>query len=81
MEIKVGQKVRSYDFGSHKDCYVEGIVEKIGPWEGCAGTCPHYHIRTTRKVWLGKEEQGETYYFPPVGQFNFVEPITEKEPK
>lgn len=46
--IKVGQRVRSYDFpGMHDDHYIEGHV---------VGETPHsYHIRTNKVVRAGKE--------------------------
>lgn len=69
MKPKAGDKVRSYDFPLMRtDCYVEGVVEKVGPWAECPGgeRCHHYHIRATKKVWGGVEEPFETHYFPPV---------------
>ena len=71
--IKVGDVVRSYDFGKESpDCYVEGTVEEIGrllDWQ----SCDVYKIKCTRKVFGGKERDHEDYYFPPVnGTPSFV---------
>jgi hypothetical protein len=65
-EIKVGDRVRSYDFpGSRDDCYIEGVVEEVGIMlEGC----PRYKIRGERIVWRGKDEgaPADPYVYPPV---------------
>lgn len=53
VEIKPGDRVRSYDFEVSRNCYVEGVVEEITPpIEGC----PRYKIRAERRVWEGQEE-------------------------
>ena len=55
-DIKIGDKVRSFDFAAHRDiegpdaCFAEGVVEgfqTIG--------CTRFDIRVTRAVWEGKE--------------------------
>lgn len=71
-EIKVGDKVRSFDFPVHNKeiegeeaCYVEGIVEDIGrfiDWQ----PCDMYKIKCTKKVFTGKEIDHEEYYYVPV---------------
>lgn len=72
-EIKVGDKVRSFDFPfgdfgrsleGEDACYVEGVVEGVG--EVIEG-CPRYNIRVTRRVWggIGEWVHGD-YVFPPV---------------
>lgn len=61
--IKVGDRVRSYDFpdlpGMKTTCYVEGVVEAIGPFVGEAGPygCDRYTIRIERRVWQRKEDE------------------------
>jgi hypothetical protein len=44
--IGVGDRVRSYDFEYYDNCYVEGVVEKIIPVEGCDRYC----IQADRRV-------------------------------
>lgn len=68
-DIKIGDKVRSFDFPAHRDiegpeaCFAEGVVEgfkTIG--------CTRFDIRVTRSVWEGKEvptEEG-TRIAPPL---------------
>jgi len=68
-DIKIGDKVRSFDFAAHRDiegpdaCFAEGVVEgfqTIG--------CTRFDIRVTRAVWEGKEvptEEG-TRIAPPL---------------
>ncbi len=69
--IKVGDKVRSFDFPHSRDvdgdraCYVEGVVEGFKEVEGCE----RYVVRVDRKVFAGKEEDilgRYPYVFPPV---------------
>ena len=69
--IKVGDKVRSFDFPHSRDvdgdraCYVEGVVEGFKEVEGCE----RYVVRVDRKVFTGKEEDilgRYPYVFPPV---------------
>ena len=67
--IKPGDYVRSYDFkGSWRkeecggqewnaDCYIEGHVIKIAPYEGCGDRCDHYHIKVKKVVWSGEEKE------------------------
>lgn len=67
--IKIGDKVRSYNFDGRDDCYVEGVVEAIGPFAGAeAWDCERLHVRVERMVWQGVEqgvEPGRMAY-PPV---------------
>jgi hypothetical protein len=46
-KIKVGDRVRSYDFEDSKHSYVEGVVEGFKEIEGCE----RYSIRVDRSVW------------------------------
>ena len=48
-EVKIGDKVRSYDFMGNIDCYFEGIVESID------GKMATFTARTTKQVFDGKE--------------------------
>lgn len=64
-EIQVGSRVRSYDFESTRECYVEGTVERIVEIE----RCPRYEIRVERSVWKGQEEDFGSrpeFVIPPV---------------
>lgn len=61
MGIKIGDRVRSFDFRhAHGDgddlegeraCYIEGIVESFARIEGC----DRYVIRVDRDVWQGQD--------------------------
>jgi hypothetical protein len=48
--IKVGDRVRSYDFPHRDDCFIEGHVTHIKEWEGCE----RYYIRVELVCWDGK---------------------------
>ena len=79
--IKVGDHVRSYDFpdldGMKTTCYIEGLVEAIGPVPEVGG-CDRYIIRITRRVWKNQEDDGwkqgkefpTGYAYPPVNGTN-----------
>ena len=62
--IKVGNRVRSYDFARDRECYVEGIVEGFERLEGCE----RYKIRVARKVWAGEEVENpyDGHVYPPL---------------
>ena len=62
--IKVGNRVRSYDFARDRECYVEGIVEGFERLEGCE----RYKIRVERKVWAGEEVENpySGHVYPPL---------------
>ena len=68
--IKVGNRVRSFDFPRSRDlegeraCYVEGIVEGFEHVEGCE----RYKIRVERKVWAGEEVENpyRGHVYPPL---------------
>ena len=71
-DIKIGDKVRSFDFSAHRDiegpeaCFAEGIVEGFQTIAG--SSCTRFDIRVTRAVWEGKEvptEEG-TRIAPPL---------------
>ena len=62
--IGIGDRVRSYDFESREDCYMEGIVYGYQHIEGCR----RYAIQVERRVVANEERLagvGETIY-PPV---------------
>ena len=65
--IKVGDKVRSYDFPTSKDCFVEGVVESI---EGhpLSGTGEYLKFKVTRKVFGGKE----IFDADSIGEYNWA---------
>lgn len=89
MDIRVGDLVRSFDFGHMREsqgqnaCYVEGVVQEIVNTSGCN----RYKIRCTRRVVGGEIEERDIgkEYFPPVngtptmfgGLTSFVEKIGE----
>jgi len=56
--IKIGDKVRSYDFAGSKQYYVEGTVVAIGPVPFCGADCQHYHIVVERA------KSGESILYP-----------------
>lgn len=65
--VKVGDKVRSYDFEVGDDCYIEGIVEAIGRFDDFGSSCFRYKIRVEKTVWEGKEIRNRlTHIYPPV---------------
>ena len=47
-EVKIGEKVRSYDFFGRTDCYFEGIVASI---DGAAAT---FTAKVTKQVFAGE---------------------------
>lgn len=70
--MKIGDRVRSYDFRGVDDCYVEGVL--VG-YE--AVDCPRYRISVTKVVWKGREENDASLVGaivrPPVnGTANFA---------
>ena len=84
--IKVGDKVRSFDFQSkdltgERACFVEGTVENCPVLEGCH----RYAIRVETSVFGGKEDKRRvgSVVYPPIngtpslfgGVTDFVEPI------
>lgn len=80
-EALVGKTVRSYDFEGRKDCYMEGVVEKVGPAPVCAGSCPHLHIKVKSVVFRGIEDnerllacpEEQRYTFPALNWCNIEE--------
>jgi len=58
LQPKVGDRVRSYDFPVNlpierwRLCYVEGVVEAVGPVEDCPGA--ELTIRINARVWDGE---------------------------
>jgi hypothetical protein len=48
LKLNVGDKVRSYDFPSTKECYFEGIIQIINKDEGT------FVCEPTKQVWEGK---------------------------
>lgn len=63
-EIRVGDRVRSFDFEAHRDCYVEGTVTGFAYMEGCE----RYQIMAEQIVWAGQAEPAPKGYcvYPPV---------------
>ena len=88
-DIRVGDLVRSFDFGHMRDqtgdnaCYVEGVVQEIVNVSGC----DRYKILCTRRIITGtlNEQDVGKEYFPPIngtptvfgGLTSFVEKIVE----
>jgi len=50
--IKIGDRVRSYDFAHRRDCYVEGVVQGLKHHCGC----DRYEILVDYVVWGGQPE-------------------------
>ena len=88
--IKVGNRVRSYDFARDRECYVEGIVEGFERLEGCE----RYKIRIQKQFREGKEVKisadrlkAAPHIYPPVngtprmfgGECNGVELLQTKD--
>jgi len=62
-QIKVGKRVRSFDFDGRRDCYVDGVLEGYEVVEGCE----RYVIRVQSRVFAGKTANiGPSYVYPPV---------------
>jgi len=82
-KVKVGDKVRSFDFDSHevkgKDaCYVEGVVESI---EGhpMSGDGEYAKFKITKKIFGGEERTetlGEYSWAPQNGQQTWLGKLT-----
>ena len=74
--IKVGDRVRSFDFGSREvegetACFVEGVVRNITnpSVDSNFRDCSHYEIRVDRRVLAGEEINGAIIgglVYPPV---------------
>src|SRR3954469_19209769 len=70
-EIKVGDRIRSYDFDNNKDCYITGTVTAIGRARA-NHSCAMYSFICEEIVWCGevdnspaaKAKAGETFYAP-----------------
>ena len=62
--IKVGNRVRSYDFARERKCYIIGILEGYVFHEGAF----RYKIRVEKKYWAGKKVKNPLlcYVYPPV---------------
>ena len=84
-EIKIGDTVKSFDFGKeHQDSYITGVVEAIGKLLDWQPGLNVYKIKCTGKVFGGKTiERFEDYYYPPVngtpsftGVCDYVEKIS-----
>lgn len=74
MEIKIGDRVRSFDFEDRdlcgpRACYVEGTVVGVGTFPEFPD-CPRYKIAVEREVFGGEEhwdfEVGAAFVYPPV---------------
>lgn len=66
-KLQVGQRVISYDFPYIIDCYVEGIIREIKPWDGCPCGVNHIHIEVIEDVWNGelvKEDEMRKWVYP-----------------
>lgn len=70
--IKVGDRVRSYDFPDDpredaRGCYYEGRVVAIGRFAFDGEACDRYKIAVMKRYWLGKPQllSVDRYVFPP----------------
>lgn len=63
--VKVGDRVRSFDFSHRRDCFVVGTVAGIddADWD-----CPRYRVVAEYRVVQGEKDFGceGTEFFPPV---------------
>ena len=71
MKIKIGDRVRSYDFEGNDSCYMEGIVVDIAWYEKNPrlSSCERYKIDVKRQVWAGKvltDHFSNDFVYPPV---------------
>jgi hypothetical protein len=92
MDIKIGDKVRSFDFAmgdygrdleGESASYIEGVVIAIGDAPGCATNCPHFHIEVGREISGGLENfhRGQMLgeiVFPPASPDHRGELTVEK---
>lgn len=80
--VQVGDRVRSHDFPRLlRDpetglptglgaCYVEGVVEEVGLFQGFHHDCTRVKIRVERRIWDGRESAlpgggHDGYVYPP----------------
>lgn len=90
-EIKVGDRVRSYDFADRDDCWVEGVVVEIGTCGFLQGF-DRYKIEVQRSTMDGDtgifEQAPGHFVYPPIngtpkgmgGVCNFVKLIEKATP-
>ena len=70
--IKVGDRVRSYDFPDDnrddaRGCYIEGVVVAVGRFDFDNRACDRYKIQVMYRRWVNKKVPIEQrYVFPPV---------------
>lgn len=72
-DVKVGDRVMSFDFPGVDDCYAVGVVEEIGKFD--FGDCQHYKIKVEKYVLDGvdyvpgdktKRANIPEYVYPPM---------------
>jgi len=64
-DVKAGDLVRSYDFEGRTDCYLEGIVRRVGHFAEFQD-CVHVEIEATNRVMAGREERlHHAFFYPP----------------
>lgn len=64
-DVKAGDWVRSYDFQDRKDCYVEGIVLRVGHFAEFQD-CAHVEIEATDRVIEGLSyKPTDAFFYPP----------------
>ena len=86
--IEIGDRVRSYDFPFNDDCYIEGVVVSIEPWEHCSCDQPHVSILVDVDTFEERNLVGEMVYpvapssnavgfFPPNGLPSRIEIVAK----
>ena len=76
-ELKIGDRIKSYDFGPMKHSYIVGVVRKIAPVEFCGDECDHIHLEAEYGITEGhprRDLNGKMYY-PHLG--NYIDIINE----
>lgn len=83
-KAQVGDNVRSHDFSGRETegpnaCYVQGIVESIGPHPLYGGEKNYVKFKITKKIFGGKEITktiGEYNWVPQNGSHTWMGPTT-----
>ena len=69
-EVKLGDKIRSYDFAGINHCYYEGVIDSI---DGGTAT---FTATTTKRVWDGNDIDIKSNHFttslPGMGMFDDI---------
>lgn len=71
--FQIGDYIRSYDFKHIDNCYIEGVVDKVGGFPLDADAKNYLSFKCHTKVSNGKEEPsfGKRYWVPQNGSLGF----------